>query len=207
MTAVSSSAKKRLDSTAYHEAGHAVVGFSEGVPTRLIRVSIVPDPEAGTLGHVSRGKYPRVLDTEWGEDGKPRRFYREFNPEFDDPHLVDRQLRPRVVECFAGVLAEKRFTGRRHNWLGAESDMRIAVGLVDYITGSPRQAQKYTEYLWVVAEDAVVLHWAEIGELAKELLVRKTMTGHETKAFLQAGTAAERLAVTKALGADRRTGP
>jgi hypothetical protein len=47
----------------------------------------------------------------------------------------------------------------------------------------------------VVAEDAVVLHWAEIGELAKELLVRKTMTGRETKAFLQAGTAAERLAV------------
>jgi hypothetical protein len=205
MTAVSRSAKREA-STAYHEAGHAVVGFWERVPTRLIHVSIVPDPEAGTLGHVSRGKYPRVLDINRGEDGKPRRFYREFNPEFDDPHLVDRQLRPRVVECFAGVLADKRFNGRRHNWLGATTDMQMAAGFIDYMTGSPRQAQKYTEYLWVVAEEAVALHWAEIGELAAELLVRKTMTGRETKAFLQAGTAAERLAVEQVGLGDRPEG-
>jgi hypothetical protein len=149
-------------------------------------VSIAPDPEAGTLGHVSRGKYPRVLDVELGADGKPRRFYREFNPEFDDSHLVEQRLRPRVVELFAGVLAEKQFTGRRHNWVGASSDIQMAASFIDYMTGSPRQAQKYTEYLWVVAEDAVALHWSEIDELARELLVRKTMTGRETKAFLQA---------------------
>lgn len=85
------------------------------------------------------------------------------------------------------------------------SDRAKAADCIDYITGSPRQAQKYTEYLWVVAEDAVALHWSEIGELAEELLVRKTMTGRETKAFLQAGTAAERLAVEQAgLGAGPR---
>jgi hypothetical protein len=37
-----------------------------------------------------------------------------------------------------------------------------------------------------VAEDAVERHWAEIHEIAQELLVRKTMTGREVKAFLEA---------------------
>jgi hypothetical protein len=184
---------KRETATAYHEAGHAVVGLRVGVPTRLIQVSIVPDDAAGTLGHVRRGMYPRVLDIERGDDGKPRRFYRAFSPDIDDERLVERQLRPRVVEAFAGVLAEKRFSGRGHNWPGASADLEMAENFIDYLTGSPRQAQKLSDYLWVVADDAVRIHWPEIMELAQELLTRQKMTGREIKAFLQAGTAAERL--------------
>jgi hypothetical protein len=69
----------------------------------------------------------------------------------------------------------------------------MASQLVSYITGTERQAQKYADFLWVVAEDAVTIHWSEIGALAQELLVRKKMTGREVREFLSAGTTAERM--------------
>jgi hypothetical protein len=154
--------------------------------------SIVPNQEAGTLGHVLRGKYPRVLDWRLGDDGRPRRFYRDFDPAGDDSRLVERRLKPQVLSLFAGVLAEKRYTGRRHNWTGATTDMWSAADLIDKLVGSPRQAEKYSAYLWVVAEDTVAFHWLPIEEFAQALLVRKTMTGREARALLQAGASAER---------------
>lgn len=184
---------KREAATAYHEAGHAVVGLWEGVSTRLVSVSIVPDPEAGTLGHVSRGKQPRrVLDLELGEDGNVHRVYREFNPEYDDQRLVEDWFRKVLVGLFAGVLAEKRFTGRGHNWVGASTDMHTAADFMSYLSVSERQSRKYSDYLWAVAEDAVDDRWSEIHRLAQELLVRKTMSGRDTKAFLRAGALTER---------------
>jgi len=183
---------KREAATAHHEAGHAVVGFFEKEPTRLLAASIVPNQEAGTLGHVLRGKHPRVLDWRLGDDGRPRRFYRDFDSESDDSRLVERRLKPEVLSLFAGVLAEKRYTGRRHNWTGATTDMWSAADLIDKLVGSPRQAEKYSAYLWVVAEDAVALHWPQIEEFAQELLVRKSMTGREARALLQAQRLSER---------------
>jgi hypothetical protein len=178
--------------TAHHEAGHAVVGFREGSAGQLLSVSIVPDPASGTLGHVRRGKFRRVRDVEPGEDGKPRYFYRDFDPSIDSARLSEQRLKPMIIAAFAGVIAEKRFSGRGHNWVGADRDLRWASQLVDYLVGSARQAQKYSDYLWVVAEDFVELHWTQIDELANELLARKTMSGPATRAFLQAGTASER---------------
>jgi hypothetical protein len=42
--------RKRLWRTAVHEAGHAVAAFTLGLPFRW--VSVKPDPETGSLGHV-----------------------------------------------------------------------------------------------------------------------------------------------------------
>jgi len=95
------------------------------------------------------------------------------------------------------VLAEKRFTGRGHNWAEASHDMHKANILIGCTTGSERQAQKYSAYLWVVAEDAVETHWVEIQELAQDLLVRRTMTGREVTAFLRARMATEPLEVER----------
>jgi hypothetical protein len=113
---------KREEATAYHEAGHAVVGLSEDVPTRLVGVSIVPDHAAGTLGHVSRGTPPRVRDIEPARTGSRVASIASSTPTLMTRGLVERQLRPRIVELYAGVLAEKRFTGRRHDWVGASVD-------------------------------------------------------------------------------------
>jgi len=181
-----SAPSKRQAATAHHEAGHAVVGLWERVPVRLIRASIIPDPEEGTLGHVLHGRMPRVRDVELGRDGRPRHFYRDFSPEFDDERLVERRLKPQIVMLFAGVIAETKFTGRRHNWQGATSDMRAATDFIAYVAPSPRLAQKYSDYLWVVAEDTVDRLWSDVEALATELLTRKTMSAREVIAFQRA---------------------
>lgn len=51
------SARERA--TAYHEAGHAVVAFFWPRVPRIARVTIIPDPKAGTLGHARRGRSVR----------------------------------------------------------------------------------------------------------------------------------------------------
>lgn len=181
----------REEATAFHEAGHAVVGLRQGSPNRLLEVSIVPDLAAGTLGHVSRGKFPRVRDMTLGADG-PRHFYRDFNPEVDDRRLVEQRLKPGILSGFAGVIAERRFTGRRHDWAGAAYDLHQATDAIDFIVGSERQAQKYHDYLWVVADDAVTNNWPAIEALALGLLARKRMSGRETRSFLVAVDAAPR---------------
>ncbi len=175
---------KRETATAYHEAGHAVVGFWEQVPTRLLVVSIAPEPDADSLGHNLRGKHPRVRDVELGPDGRPRPFYRDFDPSFDETGLVESRLRPEILMLYAGGLAKKRHTGRM-NRVGAAYDMARAADYVDYLVGSPRQANALAKYLWIVAEDAVNLHWPEIEALAAELLDRKTMPGRDVGAYLR----------------------
>ena len=157
----------------------------KGVPTRLLRVSIIPDPDQGTLGHVQRGLNRRVRDFELGDDGRAHRVWRAFDPDLDGRWTSQRRLRPQIVELFAGVIAEKQFTGRRHNWVGASSDVNNAADLIAYIVGSERQARKYSDYLWVVAEDAVTLCWSEVELVATELLVRRQMSGRAVRELLR----------------------
>jgi hypothetical protein len=197
---------KREEATAFHEAGHPVVGLRQGSPNRLLAVSIVPDLEDGSFGHVSRGKFPRVRDLTLGPDG-PRHFYRDFNPEVDDRRVVEQRLKPGIVSGFAGVIAETRFTGRRHDWAGAAYDLHQAADAIDFIVGSARQAQKYHAYLWVVAEDAVTNNWQAIEALALELLARKRMSGLETRSFLATVDAAPRRPPAKAKEISSNAGP
>jgi hypothetical protein len=177
---------KREAATAHHEAGHAVVGLWERLPTRLIHVSIVPDAEDGSLGHTQHDSWPRVRDIRRGPDRKIHYYYRPLDPEVDDKRRVERLLKPQTIMLFAGVLAERRFSGHRHNWVGAADDVARATDRILAMTTSQRQAQKYTAFLWVVTEDAVDRLWSNIEALAQELLTRRTMTGGEVTAFQQA---------------------
>lgn len=180
-----SKGERGLTATAYHEAGHVVVGWWEGVGRRLLEASIVADPTAGTLGHVKRVGWPRVRDIELGSDGRPKRSYRGLRPDFDDPDLVERHLRPEVVELYAGVLGERQWSGRRYNWTGAVSDLRTADDYITYTVGSPEQARLFGKFLWQVALDAVTAHWDDVERLAQELLVRRTMSGRAVEELLK----------------------
>jgi hypothetical protein len=173
----------RIEAVAYHEAGHVVVGLWEGVPNRLLRASIVPSAADGSLGHEKRGRYARVRVLEIDETGKPRRVWRDW--EFMSDHrLAERRLRPFIVELYAGVIAEKRYTGRRYAWRGSEFDRTQASDLVGHIVGSDRQAQKFLEFLWVVAEDDVDLNWPDIERVAQALLVHRTLSGAAIRRLL-----------------------
>jgi hypothetical protein len=147
--------------TAYHEAGHAVAAVALRVGP--VFASIVPDPAHGTLGHVKHRPWP---------SGPP--------PDADLPDRVRRHAEPRIILALAGVVAEKRRHGRRHNWVGADADTRAAIDYMgDFV--SDRQLQPYINWMWARTEDFVDLRWPEIEAVALALLDRRTMRGREIR--------------------------
>ncbi len=162
---------KRLEEIAYHEAGHAVVGWKSGLKVR--RVTIEPDAEDRTLGHVL---YARA---------------RGFRP---DIRLDDRarcRAERHIVCSFAGQLAHAKFLGRR-GW-GMEQDDREAVGYGLYLRCTSTEAREaYLHYCFLTARDLVKTQWRGIQAVARALLQRSTLTGSEVIEVLSPGSAALR---------------
>jgi ATP-dependent Zn protease len=104
---------KEEEATAYHEAGHAVIALA--LRRGLSRVTIVPDDEAGSLGHCAGTR-----TGEW------------FQPDVDRSGRARRFIEDRVIILFAGFHAEHRFAGRR-NHRGAASDWQAAGDLLSLL--------------------------------------------------------------------------
>jgi ATP-dependent Zn protease len=156
---------QRLRRVAYHEAGHAVAAVELNVAFR--EVSIVPAD--GTVGHVVRslsGAIRRSL-----ESGTPPR----------------RRVEAAVMICFAGEVAEHRFSGR-HDWVGAERDITSALDYLDTITESSREAAAYRTLLWIRTEQLFAKDhiWAGVEALAAALMERPTINGREARGIVQA---------------------
>lgn len=167
---------RRYRSTAFHEAGHAVAGLAYGVRRQLVLASIVPDEAEGTRGHVTRRRFSRraVEEIETG-----------------DPMRVRLRLEPEIVLTYAGVIAERAFTGRRHNWIGASFDLASAGDYVFRCVGSDKQASLYSRWLWTVTEELVGLHWGDIEHVADALLERLELDADEIRSVLRAVSLAD----------------
>src|SRR5947209_3102570 len=100
-------ARKRLEVTAYHEAGHAVAAFNVGRSFR--HVTIEPGDES--LGHLLHD-----------------RFSRSFKPDIAMSKRTEATIEDHVLIGMAGMAAERRFVGRsRRNWRGGRQDMDNAI--------------------------------------------------------------------------------
>jgi len=157
----------RRQRTAYHEAGHAVLDWRLG--TRLRRATIIANPGDQTLGHV----LPVKID-------------RRFDPSLHDQYTVRRRLEPRIVAMMAGVIAERRFTGRRRNWAGAESDLHEAQGLALHCLGgnTGKAFTKYFAWLFEESREWVEAEWPRIEAVAPALLERETLNGRELRGVI-----------------------
>jgi hypothetical protein len=140
----------------YHEAGHAVIAHAELLVPKV--ASIVPDADGLTLGHAEYARRFRI------------------RPDLSPHRAVRLRFEPRILTCFAGVIAERKASGgRRHNWIGAQWDLDLATEMLMYGAGSDRQLQALSKYLWVTAEDAVEIHWREIEQVAAALREHGTL--------------------------------
>jgi ATP-dependent Zn protease len=152
---------KRLESIAYHEAGHAVAHFEFNQKIR--KVTIVPNKEYdgccfgyGTLPHLDVVRITPVI--------------RE-------------KVEDRIIIYFMGILAERRFLGRSLSiqWTKL-NDTREAVDLAFYLTGSVEQCNAYINWLYICAKDLLNSKektWKAIEAIAQELLKKKTLSGKE----------------------------
>ena len=165
-----------LRASAYHEAGHAVAHFARG--RRIDRVSIVPDEDGGSLGHV-RGRI--LLDTE-----KWRAGIREF-----DTPRERRAAEDTIIAALAGPIAEAKLTGRR-NRAGAAGDYERVGDLLDALDdGDDAVAAAHLNFLEVLAAQLIDRYWPLVEVLAEELLARGTLSGSAVREVLRRTIRAE----------------
>lgn len=150
-------AYERLMCTAYHEAGHAVMGHL--VNRRLKTMTIVP--QSDTLGHC-------VHHSPW----------ERLNPEFDTGLRIAVKVGEEITVLYAGMLAEKKMSGR-YNWIGAENDMRMMSELTDYVAGQESgERRAYQRWLKFRTKRLLQLppNWLLVEAVAEALLQEKTLS-------------------------------
>ncbi len=150
---------KKLESVAYHEAGHAVVGWHEGL--RLDRVTIIPGKEYAGL-------------VEWEGLFKSRE-----DPDLEmTPAMCERMARHARVNL-AGIIAQRRYNARSYREHDDFSDRTTVTHLAHSLGGNEEITNAYMR-LWDAQTRAVLdLHWSRVEALAEALLEKRELTGDE----------------------------
>ena len=155
--------QKRLEATAYHEAGHAVMAHTLGV--RMHGASIIADGDV--LGHV-RFKKPRwLIFEELSGEATPR---------------AQNWIERNIQVAYAGQLTEKMYMGRS-NQGGARADDEGMADLALCACGSAEEARAFLQWLELRAAAPLGTPRFKVAveAVARELLARKKLTGREIK--------------------------
>lgn len=154
---------RELESTAYHEAGHAVIAMHFRRAIRYVTIEATDT----SYGHVLKTPMP---------------------PSFDPQNEIDartmRRIEAEILVSLAGLAAESRFTGRR-NLRAASGDYRFAVEMAAYAYNFGPVAGKYVEFLearamQLMAGPAV---WVKVEAMAKALLAHKRLDAKQARAI------------------------
>jgi len=151
--------RHRHESTAYHEAGHAVAAFVLRLKIGRRGVTIVPDKERDMLGYVN-------ITTQLRE-----------RPDCATSARTRARIEAWAVSHLAGDIAERKFTGRRR--FGRHSDLLQASDLLEYISTSVEQFDARLRVAYVGAHDLIEDNWVSVQAVAEELLRKKTLSADE----------------------------
>lgn len=144
---------KRLEKTAYHEAGHAVIGFLLELEIKNVSIKEGKDH----LGVVSF------------------KLTKGFNPqEMELTHENKQLIENHIIANLAGHAAEMKFSGIE-NWPMASADVEGSGLLLSYIASSERQQQPYMELLKARVADMLDNHnnWSAVVAVANALLEKR----------------------------------
>jgi hypothetical protein len=163
--------RKRLERIAYHEAGHAAAAWASGLPIRY--VTIAPDQETETLGHMMPGK-------------NPAGFHPDRNMSANARDRIERQL----ICTFAGPEAEARFAGRRSR-IHASGDHHQAVDLASRVYFDGEQLRLYLRLQQLSARALIgqTWVWQAVEALACALLQRTRINAGEARKIMIDATA------------------
>lgn len=151
-------------STAYHEAGHAVVAFFNGF--RIEYATIRRDGDtAGMVKVKPRGK----LDIESAS-----------------PVMRDKVERW-IVMTLAGDIAQRKFASRSSRTWQTTADRLTATDLALSVCGSGESATAYIAWLQIVAREIIEARWVFVERVATALLEKETISGNEIRAAIMQG--------------------
>jgi len=141
------------ETTAYHEAGHAVAAFFLNLDIGRHGVTIISTEDALGSAHILR-RFKEQLDV----SVSPRN------------HL---KIENYAIMSLAGNVAQQKF--RPGSEYAGHQDLLDAADLLDYISGSTSETQARINLAQIKAEQLVDLHWKKITAVAEALLRHKTM--------------------------------
>ncbi len=152
--------------TAFHEAGHAVVGLKlSGNLPRTISVI----PVGRSMGRIRNCLWPR-----------------SFRPEKAMTALTRARLEDETATILAGSAAELRYTGRA-NHLGAREDVKGAKVYARLVVGDDAEGlAAYIKWCSYLARKAVERNWAQIERFARRLADAGELEGTELEEALTA---------------------
>jgi hypothetical protein len=159
---------KRLERTAYHEAGHAVAFYHFRIP--FFSVDIIP--KLGGSGHILHPVLKK---------------FNPKNPKWNSsPKSIDRAVKTMerserlAIAYLAGKAAEERFA-KKGNRKWPRKDLNETLSIIERLIGQPKNKDEilweYFYCLWMRAKALFDLPelWAAVEAVAKELFVRKEM--------------------------------
>jgi hypothetical protein len=161
MVAKKGRSEKRLEATAYHEAGHAIAAWWLQLPFK--RVTITPNADAGSLGHLLHDRAPK-----W------------FNPEIKAGDRQRLRAERHIITGFAGQIAEGKYRGRRPRY-GMDSDNSQAVNMATYFCISTDTTEALLHFCFLSSRDLIAKWWWAVEAVALALLDRTTLSCEEVK--------------------------
>ena len=151
-----------LASTAYHEAGHAVVAWRLGL--KINAISIVPSSD-GSLGRIYHSNPLRGIDLELNESMRARA-----------------RAENAIMVFLAGPIAQRRFNPHGFRRYHASTDWEAAAKLLLRIAGeSPKAARAYWTLLEEWTTGMVSSSWVEIETLAEAVLERQSLNASQIR--------------------------
>jgi ATP-dependent Zn protease len=151
--------------TAYHEAGHGVVGLDLGLSLGRHGITIVPDEIEQSLGSAH---FLHQLRERPDISVSPRTHVR---------------IEKYAVMCMAGDVAQKKFCPQRH--YGGKSDLQEAADLLAFISESSDITKARMNVALRQAQYFVNHHWDLIEAVAAVLIERKTMNVKQLQEVLR----------------------
>lgn len=157
---------QKLKAIAFHEAGHAVMCWCEGVAVRTI--SILPEDEVESLDSISDTGSHCHMDL--------------------DPRPKKRSRMEKLVKvCLAGPYAQRRYQPRSHWRADGEYDFGSAAELINSFTGSDREAEAYLHLLEIQTQQELEHEniWMRVEALASALVEKKKLSARKIRSILK----------------------
>lgn len=161
-------AKRTRDlSTAYHEAGHAIIAFKHGTYLRAVTI----EPSGDFHGLVSGNFVARIVKLDIG----------------NIPPRVQRRIENYAVQALAGAAAQRKYNRRSVRTHHGQTDRSNVIDLLSYLC-EPSSAvmTHYYALMDARAHEAVrnPSNWRAIEILTKELMRRRTIKGKALREFI-----------------------
>lgn len=153
---------KRLEATAYHEAGHVVAAWR--MRLALMGATVVATED--TLGSAKKNSGLSVMDEVFDESGS-----------------FATRVERSIIVALAGDAAQRHYSPR--SWRGDQDDIDGAIELASQVCEDSEVANAYLAYLSVVARSLVTgPRWPVVRAVAEALLDQGTLSGDECRAVI-----------------------